>query len=338
MTQPARIPSDVDREDRILGNLTARQLVILIVTGFVLYAAWNLSQPWVPVPVFLAVAVPIAAAAVILAVGTRDGLSLDRLLLAAIQQRLHPRLHLYAPEGQPPVPAWITSAKSEPAADLELPARAVTEAGVVDLGPDGVAVVAAASTVNFSLRTPAEQDALVASFARYLHSLTAPLQIVIRAQRLDLSEQIDTLRHAAPTLPHPALQAAADEHADYLDHLSTNADLLCRQVFLVLREPVGVLQPVDGLGGASPFALLRGRRRRVDATDAARRAAEQRLARRVGEAIELLAPGGITVTPLDAAQASAVLSSAADPDCLIPPDAPMAGVNDVITASLDGDQ
>src|SRR4051812_41720067 len=134
MTHPVRIPSDVDREDRVLGNLTARQLVILIVTGFVLYAAWNLSQPWVPVPVFLAAAVPSAAAAVILALGTRDGLSLDRLLLAAIRQGLHPRLHLYAPEGQPPVPAWIATAKSEPAANLELPARAVTEAGVVDLG------------------------------------------------------------------------------------------------------------------------------------------------------------------------------------------------------------
>jgi hypothetical protein len=338
MSHPVRIPSDVDREDRVLANLTARQLVILIVTAFMLYAAWNLSQPWVPVPVFLAGAVPIAAAAVILALGSRDGLSLDRLLFAAIQQRLHPRLHITAPEGQPTVPAWITAAKPERAADLELPARTVSEAGAIDLGPDGIALVAVASTVNFSLRTPGEQDALVASFARYLHSLTAPVQIVIRAQRLDLSEQIATLRHAAAELPHPALEAAALEHADYLDHLHTAADLLCRQVLLVLREPVNTHHTIDGLGAASSRALFRGRRQRGAVTEAARRAAEQRLTRRLGEAVELLAPAGITIIPLDAAQASAVLASAADPDCLIPPRAPMAGVDEIITTGLDGDQ
>jgi hypothetical protein len=337
MSHPVRIPSDVDREDRVLANLTARQLVILIVTAFVLYAAWNLSQPWVPIPAFLAGAVPIAAAAVILALGTRDGLTLDRFLLAAIQQRLHPRLHVTAPEGQPPVPAWITTDPPETAAELALPARTVSEAGAIDLGPDGVALVAVASTVNFALRTPAEQDALVTTFARYLHSLTAPVQILIRAQSLDLSEQISDLRRDAAALPHPALQAAAFEHADYLDHLSSTADLLCRQILLVLREPARAEQPVDGLGGASPRALFRARRREA-VSEATRRAAEQRLARRLGEAVELLAPVGITVTPLDAAQASAVLSSAADPDCLIPPYARMAAADEIITSSLDGDQ
>ncbi|MFC0433402.1 PrgI family protein [Kutzneria buriramensis] len=339
MSQPVRIPSDVDREDRLLGNLTARQLVILIVTAFVLYAGWNLSRPWVPLTVFLAMAIPVGAGAVFLALGTRDGLPLDRLLLAALRQRLQPSLRVAAPEGRPTVPAWITTDTPEPAAELDLPARAVSEAGAIDLGPDGVALVATASTVNFSLRTPAEQEALVAVLARYLHSLTAPVQILVRAQPLDLTEQIATLRHTAPGLPHPALEAAALEHADYLEHLATTADLLRRQVVIVLREPVRSAHATDGLGGPSPWALLRARRsrRRDVVTDAARRAGEQRLARRLGEAIELLAPAGITVTPLDATQARAVLASTTDPGCFIPAHAPMAAFDDVITTTWDGD-
>ncbi len=43
-------------------------------------------------------------------------------------------------------------------AALRLPAEAVTDTGVIDLGKDGVAVVAVCSTINFGLRTPAEQE------------------------------------------------------------------------------------------------------------------------------------------------------------------------------------
>ena len=43
MSQPVRIPADVDREDRVIGPLTARQLLILAVTGMLLYAACTAS-------------------------------------------------------------------------------------------------------------------------------------------------------------------------------------------------------------------------------------------------------------------------------------------------------
>lgn len=338
-----RIPADVDREDRILANLTARQLTILAGTGIVLYVLWTLTRTVVPLPVFLIAAIPVGAAAAVLALGQRDGMSLDRLLLAAIRQRLQPRHRVAAPEGVRPAPAWLASQVTDddrrsgisPAA-LRLPAEGVTDTGVVDLGSDGVAVVAVVSTVNFALRTPGEQQALVASFGRYLHSLTAPVQVLIRAERLDLSGQVAELRDAAPGLPHPMLETAAREHADYLDQLSRATDLLRRQVLLVLREPVRAAGPTDGLGGASPLAALRARRQRTRATtvdESARRAAETRLVRRLGEAMELLSAAGLTVTPLDAGQATAVLAAACNPDSLIPPSTGLAGSDEVITTA-----
>lgn len=350
MTSPVRIPADVDMHDRVLGPLTARQLSILAVTGLVLYTTWSAARAFVPIPVFFALAIPVGAAAAILALGQRDGVSLDRLLVAAIRQRTGPRHQVAAPEGVRPAPEWLTGAAAgvpgheqiSPSA-LQLPAEAVTDTGVVDLGTDGLAVIAVASTVNFALRTPAEQEALVANFGRYLHSLTAPVQVLIRAERLDLSSQIAELHARAGGLPHPALEAAALEHADYLAQLGEQTDLLRRQVLLVLREPVGgaTAAPTDGLGGPGPLAMLSslGRRQRR-ATGAAggasagtRRAAESRLVRRLGEAIELLVPAGIVVTPLDAGQATAVLASACNPDTLLAPSAGLAGADEVITAA-----
>jgi len=45
MTQPVRIPADVDREDRLVANLTPRQVLILTVTGLLLYGGWTVTRP-----------------------------------------------------------------------------------------------------------------------------------------------------------------------------------------------------------------------------------------------------------------------------------------------------
>jgi hypothetical protein len=301
------------------------------------------TRGFVPTAAFLIVAVPVGALAVLLALGQRDGVSLDRLLVAAIAQRIQPRHRVAAPEGVRPAPAWLTTRVASPAvgehpvpqispAPLRLPAQSVTEAGVVDLGSDGFALIAVCSTVNFALRTAAEQEALVGAFGRYLHSVNGPIQIIVRAERLDLTDQITELRQAAGGLPHPALERAAGEHADYLDQLRRNTDLLRRQVLLVLREPVGNPTPTDWPVERSRLAsLLAKQRTNTEIDDATRHAAGTRLVRRLHEAVDLLGAAGVTVTVLDAGQATAVLAATCDPDSLVRPTTGLAGADDVIT-------
>ncbi|WP_300019137.1 PrgI family protein [Pseudonocardia sp.] len=359
MTSPVRIPADVDMADRVVGSLTARQVTILGSTGLALYAAWDATRLAVPPAVFLALAVPVAVTAVVLALGRRDGVSMDRLFLAAVRHRVAPRTRItHGADGEGRghrAPAWLDARgrpADEPAARgrrgvLRLPAQSVTsgstgtDVGIVDLGPDGLATVAVASTVNFALRTPTEQQGLVATFGRYLHSLSEPVQVLVRAQPLDLTGQVDDLRARAFSQPHPALRAAALEHAEFLTRLAGQGVLLRRQVLLVLREPLGPAGAVDGLGGPSPLATARdglaaltgagrsAQRGRLGA--GARRAAEARLARRLAEAMELLAPAGITITPLDAARTTAVLAAACNPDPLRPPRS--AAADEVIHAT-----
>ncbi|MCR3721118.1 MULTISPECIES: PrgI family protein [Prauserella salsuginis group] len=346
MTSPVRVPADVDRPDRVLGPLSARQLAILGTAGLLMYGLYLAVRSVVPLAVFLVAAVPIAVAVVVLAMGRRDGVSLDRLALAALRWRLSPRHRVAAPEGVRPAPPWLAAHASSQhtgggvheevsAVPVQLPATGVADhggqAGIVDLGSDGLALIAACSTVNFSLRTPGEQDALVAAFARFLHSLSAPVQILVRAERLDLTRQIDQLRARAGGLPHPALEAAARDHADYLAELTMQTDLLRRQVLLVLREPL----PTAPSSETSDRWPWRRRRRDEESgnVDGARQAAEQRLARRLGEASDLLSTAGIVVSPLDAAAATGVLAAACNPDTFLPASAELAAADDIVTAT-----
>lgn len=334
MNDSVRIPADIDREDRILAGFTARQVAVMAATGIVLYAGWLLLRAAIPAVAYVILAAPVALGVLALVVVRRDGLTLDRLLLAALRQRLQPRTRLAPGRAPEAVPNWLSAAqRQQPPAlgEVELPVEGITEAGVIDLGSDGLALVAVCSTVNFALRTPEEQHALTAVFGRYLHSLNTKAQILIRAQRLDLSAQITDLYQRAPALPHPALEAAALDHADFLDHLGHQADLLRRQVLLILRETVPAPEQT------APRGRRRGPSHAGEPSQTARRAVASRLLRRMSETTELLAPAGITVTPLDAAQASAVLATAMNPDTTVPPSPEMAGPDEVITTPASSD-
>jgi hypothetical protein len=249
-------------------NLTGRQLVILTVTGLVLYAAWTALASVVPPLVFVAAAIPVGGAAFFLAVGRRDGVTLDRWLLSAIRHRRGPH-HLIpadAPIGA--APAWVTTTAGRGdrlplPAPLRLPAKGITADGLIDLGPDGTTALVAASTVAFGLRSPGEQSGLVAGFARWLHSLDAPTQILVRARRVDLTEVADRVLDHAPGLPHPALEQAARSHAAFLDQLAADRDLLHREVTIALRGTRGSVhtahrarEAVRGLAGCEVTATV----------------------------------------------------------------------------------
>jgi hypothetical protein len=301
------IPADIDLEDRILGGLTTRQVCILGGAAALLYLVWTLGGDRLPLPLFLALAAPLAAAAAGLALGRREGLSLDRWLWAAATHHAHTRRARTSGTGsdQPAAPSagLVLPGLRRPAGPAG-PRFATTGDGLVDLGAHGTAVLAVVSTVPLGLRSPAEQRALISTWAGYLHSLSDPVHLLVRSLPLDLSATLTRLRTATAVMPHPALAAAAADHAAHLAHLHTTATLIRRQVVLILRDPTRLTPPDDsGHDG----------RHAGGHSDGGHRAVAARLNRRVTDAAGLLAPAGVSVTRLDAAHAETVLASAYHP-------------------------
>ena len=192
-----------------------------------------------------------------------------------------------APDGITPPPTFVGAAVSAGGAGplpapLRLPVAGVRADGIVDLGADGLALVCRASAVTFALRTPTEQEALVAGFARFLNSLAEPVEVLVRAEPVDLTPTIDALLDSAPGLPHPALETAARGHARFLAELAERRDLLRREVLVVLRQRGG-----DDAAG--------------------------RLHRRAAEAGAALGAAGVTLNVLDGPETAACLARALDP-------------------------
>ncbi|WP_194906283.1 PrgI family protein [Catenulispora rubra] len=282
----ARIPQDVSQPDKIMFGATARQCVILGGTAGGLWLLWLVVRPFIEPLMF---AVPAGLLLLLLGIAVtaeRDGLTVDQLLFAAIRQAFSPRRRVMAPEGVEDPPSFVadlfrSNVPKSPAA-LGLHVRQVGKDGTVDLGPDGCAALASASTVNFALRTQDEQALLVGGFGRWLNSLTGPVQITSRMTPADLGKQINTLRDSAPGLPHPLLEAAAHNHADFLADINASGAVLHRSLLLTARE-------------LDPKHAPRAARRIVDT--AALSACE------------------IDAVPLDSVSSQLALSAALDPDC-----------------------
>lgn len=277
-----RIPADVERDDRLLGNLTARQLAIFAVAAVVLWITYTATRHVIPIAAFAAFAFPTGALAALLALGRSDGLSGDRLATAAWRHLRSPRRLVPAPDGVPAVPKFVEIDPGPSPAPLRLPVAGVRADGLVDLGDEGLAVICRASSVTFSLRTPTEQEALVAGFARFLNSLTEPVQLLVHAEPVDLAPMIGNLLKKAPGLPHPGLEAGAREHAAFLAELGAGRTLLRRDVLVVLRQPSGEHGP-------------------------------ERLRRRAEEATSALAAAGVVLSVLDEHGALDCLVRALDP-------------------------
>ena len=362
MSSPVRIPADVDREDRLIGQLTARQLLILAAAAATVYGAWK-AVPALGWAGFLTIAGPVTVVAGLLAFGRRDGIGLDRLLLAAARQRLgtrraprpprrnrgagpgrpHPsRPHPSRPHPSRPHPSHphlgragageVGSGRGERRVQARVPIRGVRAAttgrdlGVIEVDPrhtghttaggggSALAVVIEVAPVNLALRSPAEREALIAGFGRWLNALTVPVQILTRTHPVDLTRHIADLHRHAAALPHPALTAAARDHAAHLAHLAAHTDLLARRTFLVLTQP-------------TPLPTGEGPRRETGQRVGTVRVAEEHLRRRVADADTLLGAAGIRVTPLDAATAAHLLSAATHPERDLPAShpAPLVG-------------
>ncbi|WP_144120950.1 PrgI family protein [Catellatospora sichuanensis] len=234
----AHIPADVDAPDKVLYGLTFRQLAILAATAAGLWLGWRHFADDLPAPLLVAAGVVVAAVAVTVTLGRRDGLTLDRWLLSALAHARTPKRLAPATNRSGPGAQLIhtTGSNSLPAV-LRLPATAVGADGVLDLGPHGNAAIVTVSTVNFTLRTSQEQAALIDAFGRWLNALPCPTQLLITARPLDLTARTTALHTTATQLPDPALAAMATEHADFLTDLATTTEPLARQILVILRDP-----------------------------------------------------------------------------------------------------
>lgn len=282
MSEPRiRLPADVEMEDRLAFGLTARQLVILVVTALACYAVFAGAGSLLPLPLAVVLAAPLAVVGIALALGRLDGLSGDRIALAAARHISKSPRRILAPDGAPPrLPA---APVQPPASLLGVPVQAILRNGAVELTDGTSALILAASGTSWELRSEEEQAALCEAYGRFLNSLVEDAAIVVRSEAVDLAQRAAAIEAASPKLPHPALQHCASTYAEFLTQLAGEG-LRRRQILLVLST--------------------RNRERETTRTA---------LERRASEATGMLRAAGVELRVLDGEHVTPLLLGALEP-------------------------
>ena len=276
-----RLPADVELEDRLAFGLTARQLAILATTAIVCYASVAALGSLLPLPLACAVVTPLGLLGVGLALGRRDGLSGDRLALAAARHMSQPTRRVCAPDGLPP--ALPGQTVQSPVGLLHAPVLAIFASGVIELADGSSCLLLSAAGTSWALRSDEEQAALVEAFGKWLNSLSEPAAITVRSEPVDLADRATQLKRAAEAISEPALRHCAETHAEFLGQLA-GEDLRRRQILLVLTT--------------------RSRDRHV---------VRGALERRAAHASGLLRAAGVELNTLEGPHASELLEAALEP-------------------------
>ncbi|BCY07319.1 PrgI family protein [Actinoplanes sp. L3-i22] len=251
-TPRAAVPANVNDPDRIAFGLTFRQLAIIGGPGLAGLGCYRAFGPLLPPVVWIVAGMILFAVTVVVALGRRDGLPLDVWLRHGVALSRSPRT---VTPGQPRASSVaVVAGQPKIPAPLRSPITSISPAGVLTSEGSSKRLIACGTT-NIHLRTGSEQAALLEGFGRFLNSLTGPAQLLVTAQRHDLSVYAQATADFAPRLPHPALQTAADDYAAFLLDLDAERDPLRRQVLAVITGEHGADAAVRALSGLGVEAV-----------------------------------------------------------------------------------
>jgi type IV secretory pathway VirB4 component len=127
--------------------------------------------------------------------------------------------------------------------------------GVVIMRDGSLRGVIMGSAINFDLMSGQEQNGVEVAYQGFLNSLHFPVQIVIRSQKVDLSQYLDMLENRRIDQTNELLGILMDDYIDNINSLLDQVNIMDKQFYVVVPyyPPVTAAKTVSlvtGLKGA----------------------------------------------------------------------------------------
>lgn len=105
-----------------------------------------------------------------------------------------------------------------------------------------------ASSVNFSLKSTQEQNAIIGSYQGFLNSLQFPIQIVMHSRRLDLGPYIGKMEKLFEEQQNPLIRIQTADYIDFIKRLITIANIMDKKFYVVVPYLTALI-PSSASGG-----------------------------------------------------------------------------------------
>ncbi len=114
---------------------------------------------------------------------------------------------------------------------------------VVVLKDGGLRAVLLASSLNFALKSPQEQEDIVLRYQGFLNGLNFPIQIVLQSRKLDLTDYLAKLSQRAESEQREQIRAQTTSYVEFMERLISVANIMDKRFYVVVPyDPIGLKQ------------------------------------------------------------------------------------------------
>mgnify|MGYP003393139496 CR=1 FL=1 len=90
------------------------------------------------------------------------------------------------------------------------------------------------SSVNFELKSEAEQDVMLDSFQNFLNSLVSPIQILVRVREIDIDSYLTQLALSKTTEKEKIYKTQIDNYCSFIKNLVSGNKILSRRFYIII--------------------------------------------------------------------------------------------------------
>ena len=105
---------------------------------------------------------------------------------------------------------------------------------IVVMADGSIRAVVACQSINFELMSNAEREGIEFSYQNFINSLSHPIQILIRSQRIDIAPYIDKLVNIRSSQDNMLLNVIMDEYIGFIDALAQEANIMQKSFYVVI--------------------------------------------------------------------------------------------------------
>ncbi len=99
---------------------------------------------------------------------------------------------------------------------------------------NSVALVIQTSSVNFDLLSEQEQTSKIMAFAGLLNSLSFPLQVLVKTNRIDITKYLDYLKEETQRALSPGLRKQLTIYTLFIQNLIFHHEVLDKKFYLII--------------------------------------------------------------------------------------------------------
>ncbi len=135
-----------------------------------------------------------------------------------------------------------------------IPIREVRD-GIVLLKDGGMRGVLLASSLNFSLKSEDERNAILLQFQDFLNSLDFSIEIVIQSRRLDIRPYIALLEDQEKKQMNSLLKIQTREYIEFIRNFTNTTNIMTKNFFIVVPYTPAIINTGKSGGIAATFGF-----------------------------------------------------------------------------------